>query len=119
MLQPLVPARPAYQEGTPYSEVFGDVYHSAAGGLAQANHVFLSGNQLPERWAGRETFVVLETGFGLGINFLAPRSATLPEAAFRFGRKTSVLAFRFERSIKKLSRIRDRSGRAGSVLADA
>src|SRR5712671_2942385 len=70
MLQPLVPARPAYQEGTPYSEAFGDVYHSAAGGPAQANHVFLKGNQLPERWAGREHFVILETGFGLGINFL-------------------------------------------------
>jgi tRNA 5-methylaminomethyl-2-thiouridine biosynthesis bifunctional protein len=70
MPQPLVPARPAYQEGTPYSEAFGDVYHSAAGGPAQANHVFLKGNQLPERWAGREHFVILETGFGLGINFL-------------------------------------------------
>jgi tRNA 5-methylaminomethyl-2-thiouridine biosynthesis bifunctional protein len=70
MAQPLVPARPAYQEGTPYSETFGDVYHSAAGGLAQANHVFLKGNRLPERWAGRERFVILETGFGLGINFL-------------------------------------------------
>ncbi len=70
MPQPLVPARPAYQEGTPYSEAFGDVYHSAAGGLAQAHHVFLKGNHLPERWAGRERFVILETGFGLGINFL-------------------------------------------------
>src|SRR5258708_35052930 len=70
MPQPLVPARPAFHEGTPYSEAFGDVYHSAAGGLAQADHVFLKGNQLPERWSGRETFVILETGFGLGINFL-------------------------------------------------
>jgi len=71
MPQPLVPALPAYQEGTPYSEAFGDVYHSAAGGLAQAEHVFLKGNQLPDRWRGRENFVILETGFGFGINFLA------------------------------------------------
>ena len=70
MPQPLVPARAAFQEGTPYSEAFGDVYHSADGGLAQADHVFLKGNQLPNRWRGRETFVILETGFGLGINFL-------------------------------------------------
>ena len=70
MPQPLVPARAAFREGTPYSEVFGDVYHSADGGLAQADHVFLKGNQLPNRWRGRETFVILETGFGLGINFL-------------------------------------------------
>src|SRR4051812_8010132 len=66
----LVPARLAFREGTPYSEAFGDVYHSAEGGLEQARHVFLSGNGLPERWAGRERFVILETGFGFGLNFL-------------------------------------------------
>jgi tRNA 5-methylaminomethyl-2-thiouridine biosynthesis bifunctional protein len=71
MPQPLVPARLAFQEGIPYSEAFGDVYHSAAGGLAQSRHVFLAGNGLPGRWAGRERFVILETGFGLGLNFLA------------------------------------------------
>jgi len=39
--------------------------------LAQARHVFVAGNELPGRWQGRERFVVLETGFGLGNNFLA------------------------------------------------
>jgi tRNA 5-methylaminomethyl-2-thiouridine biosynthesis bifunctional protein len=39
--------------------------------LTQAHAVFLSGNGLPARWAGRDRFVVLETGFGLGYNFLA------------------------------------------------
>lgn len=68
---PLEPARLAYREGIPYSEAFGDVYHSADGGPAQARFVFLNGNQLPERWAGRERFTILETGFGLGLNFLA------------------------------------------------
>ena len=62
-------------DGTPYSEAFGDVYHSADGGLGQARHVFLAGNGLPERWHGRERFVVLETGFGLGLNFLATWAA--------------------------------------------
>src|SRR5437870_5463179 len=71
LLNPLVPARAAFHDGTPYSEAFGDVYHSAAGGPAQARHVFLGGNGLPGRWAGRERFVILETGFGLGNNFLA------------------------------------------------
>jgi tRNA 5-methylaminomethyl-2-thiouridine biosynthesis bifunctional protein len=66
----LVPARLAFQEGIPYSEAFGDVYHSAGGGPAQSRHVFLAGNGLPGRWAGRERFVILETGFGLGLNFL-------------------------------------------------
>lgn len=73
---PLVPARLAFAaDGTPYSEAYGDVYHSAAGGLEQARRVFLAGNRLPERWAGRGRFVILETGFGLGLNFLATWSA--------------------------------------------
>lgn len=55
----------------PAAPAFGDVYHSRAGALAQARHVFLGGNGLPSRWQGRERFVVLETGFGLGNNFLA------------------------------------------------
>ncbi|MBV8037536.1 FAD-dependent 5-carboxymethylaminomethyl-2-thiouridine(34) oxidoreductase MnmC [Roseateles sp.] len=55
----------------PASPAFGDVYHSRAGGLAQARHVFIAGNGLPARWQGRARFVVLETGFGLGSNFLA------------------------------------------------
>jgi tRNA 5-methylaminomethyl-2-thiouridine biosynthesis bifunctional protein len=58
-------------DGTPFSTEFGDIYHSAQGGLAQARHVFLGGNALPQRWAGRDRFVVVETGFGLGLNFLA------------------------------------------------
>lgn len=58
-------------DGTPVSPVYGDVYHSAAGGHAQARHVFMAGNGLPTRWQGKERFVILETGFGLGINFLA------------------------------------------------
>src|SRR3954466_12165292 len=81
MPQPLVPARLAFREAIPYSEAFGDVYHSAAGGLAQSRHVFLGGNGLPERWAGRDRFVVLETGFGLGLNFLATWQAWRHDAA--------------------------------------
>ena len=57
--------------GTPFSGEFDDIYHSTQGGLAQARHVFLGGNGLPQRWAQRDRFVILETGFGLGVNFLA------------------------------------------------
>lgn len=71
-LQPLIPAPLEFAgDGTPRSAAYGDVYHSSEGALAQAQHVFLAGNGLPGRWAGRERFVVLETGFGLGLNFLA------------------------------------------------
>ena len=72
MPSPLVPAKPAFAaDGTPYSESYGDVYHSAEGGPAQARHVFLQGNGLPGRWRGRRVFTILETGFGLGLSFLA------------------------------------------------
>jgi len=57
-------------DGTPYSPAYGDVYHAAGGATAQARHVFLAGNGLPARWQGRARFTILETGFGLGLNFL-------------------------------------------------
>ncbi len=67
--------------GTPWSEAFNDVYHSADGGLAQARHVFLGGNELPRRWQGRDAFVILETGFGIGLNFLAAWEALRADPA--------------------------------------
>jgi tRNA 5-methylaminomethyl-2-thiouridine biosynthesis bifunctional protein len=71
-MPPIVPARLAYAtDGTPYSADYDDVYHSAAGALEQARHVFIGGNDLPARWHNRERFVILETGFGIGLNFLA------------------------------------------------
>lgn len=69
---PIVPATIAFEAGEPpRAPAFDDVYHPAGGALAQARHVFLQGNGLPARWAGRRRFVILETGFGLGNNFLA------------------------------------------------
>lgn len=59
----------------PYAPDYDDVYHPVGGSWAQARHVFLSGNGLPTRWQQRERFVVLETGFGLGNNFLATWAA--------------------------------------------
>ncbi len=42
---------------------------------AQAQQIFLAGNGLPQRWAGRPRFTVLDTGFGLGHGFLATWAA--------------------------------------------
>lgn len=80
-MAPLVPARLAFDAaGVPYSQDYGDVYHSAGGGPEQARHVFLSGNGLPERWRGRDAFTIVETGFGLGVNFLVTVRAFLADA---------------------------------------
>jgi tRNA 5-methylaminomethyl-2-thiouridine biosynthesis bifunctional protein len=81
MTEALVPATLRFHEGTPYSEAFGDVYHNAGGGIEKKRHVFLAGNDLPSRWAGRERFTILETGFGLGLNFLVTMQAWRRDAA--------------------------------------
>jgi tRNA 5-methylaminomethyl-2-thiouridine biosynthesis bifunctional protein len=71
MTDPLIPAVLAFRDkGTPFSPLYDDIYQSAVGGLEQAHYVFLRGNALPDRWQGRRIFTVLETGFGIGINFL-------------------------------------------------
>lgn len=72
MPRAIEPAEPILSpEGIPFSPRYGDVYHSTRGGLAQARHVFLGGNGLPARWDGQRQFVIVETGFGQGLNFLA------------------------------------------------
>ena len=58
-------------DGTPRSPRFDDVYRPSTGGLEQARHVFLHGCGLPGAWAGQPQWRILETGFGLGLNFLA------------------------------------------------
>src|SRR6185436_10644778 len=76
MSEPLQPARIDFTDAAaPRAIDYGDVYHPRAGAFAQARHVFLAGNGLPRRWAGRAHFVILETGFGLGHNFLATWAA--------------------------------------------
>ena len=78
----LTPARLSFRDdGTPWSETYQDIYHSSCGGLEQARKVFLAGNDLPDRWQDRETFTIVETGFGLGLNFLATWAAWRADAA--------------------------------------
>ena len=56
--------------GSPYNPRFGDRYRSEFGGLTQAREVFLHGCGLPAAWSGQPQWTILETGFGLGLNFL-------------------------------------------------
>lgn len=62
-------------DGTPYNTRFGDRYHSELGGLDQARQVFLGGCGLPAAWADAAQWRILETGFGLGLNFLVTWAA--------------------------------------------
>lgn len=60
--------------GVPVSVHFDDVYFSVENGLAESRYVFLQHNGLPQRWnsvAEHYDFLIAETGFGTGLNFLA------------------------------------------------
>ncbi len=50
---------------------YGDVYASRSGAWGQASAVFIDGCALRERWRQPGCVRLLETGFGLGVNFLA------------------------------------------------
>lgn len=70
-------------DGTPHSRHFSDTYRSVLPisqtstqdlGLDQSREVFLKGSGLLETdpdWTGKEHWSILETGFGLGLNFLS------------------------------------------------
>ncbi|OEF09298.1 bifunctional tRNA (5-methylaminomethyl-2-thiouridine)(34)-methyltransferase MnmD/FAD-dependent 5-carboxymethylaminomethyl-2-thiouridine(34) oxidoreductase MnmC [Vibrio genomosp. F10] len=61
------------ETGTPVSDQFDDVYFSNANGLEESRYVFLDQNNLDVRWKNlnQRRFVIAETGFGTGLNFLA------------------------------------------------
>lgn len=68
------PADLVWRDGVPESVRFGDVYFSRDNGLEETRHVFLRHNHLAERFASVPaggSFVIAESGFGTGLNFLA------------------------------------------------
>lgn len=70
------------EAGTPVSSDFGDVYFSNDNGLSETRYVFLQQNGLPARFShhNSDSFVIGETGFGTGLNFLATMKAFLEQA---------------------------------------
>jgi len=60
---------PDDQQGAPRSVFFDDIYFSGDG-AAETTHVFLNGNDLPERFHAAQQFTIGELGFGTGLNFL-------------------------------------------------
>ena len=59
------------EQGHLYAPEFGDTYASRAGAWGQADQVFIGGTGLAQHWHTKKYVRVLETGFGLGVNFLA------------------------------------------------
>ncbi|XXK31550.1 tRNA (5-methylaminomethyl-2-thiouridine)(34)-methyltransferase MnmD [Rhodobacteraceae bacterium nBUS_24] len=53
----------------PVSTQFDDPYYSLENGLQETQHVFLAGNDLPQRFC--DGFHIAELGFGTGLNLLA------------------------------------------------
>ncbi len=102
MTQRRLPPHPALDwsaEGTPQASAFGDVYFSKAGGLAEAEAVFLGGCDLPDAWKCKDRFALCELGFGTGLNVLAAWSAwkktRLPHAQLHI---SSIEAFPLARA---------------------
>jgi tRNA 5-methylaminomethyl-2-thiouridine biosynthesis bifunctional protein len=82
---------------------FDDIYFSTEDGLAESRHVFLEGVGGPDIWQGVDHFVIGETGFGTGLNFLTTWQAWR-ETASNNQRLTFVSVEAFPLSIEQLTR---------------
>ena len=59
------------KDGSPYSSQFEDIYFDTEQGTSQSECVFINGNNIRSRLATcPKKFVIAETGFGTGLNFL-------------------------------------------------
>ncbi len=56
------------QDRVPVSDQFDDPYFSLQNGLEETRHVFMAGNDLPQRFT--PGFHIAELGFGTGLNML-------------------------------------------------
>ncbi len=62
-----------WRDGVPIAVAFDDPYYSLDNGVAETQHVFLAGNDLPARFGG--DFHIAELGFGTGLSFLVTWAA--------------------------------------------
>lgn len=58
--------------GEPTSVEFNDIYFNTADGLDETTYVFIEQNEVHQRWLQTKSasYVIAETGFGSGLNFL-------------------------------------------------
>lgn len=75
----------------PVSTRFDDPYFSLENGVAETEHVFLAGNDLPERFG--DGFHIAELGFGTGLNLLLAWDLWVRSGALGVLRFTSFEAF--------------------------
>jgi len=61
------------EDGEPYSDQFQQRYFSRHDALAHSRYIFIEKNDLNQRWLDCQSasYVLAETGFGSGLNFLA------------------------------------------------
>lgn len=57
-----------WRDGQPYNLIFDDIYYSRHDGLQESDYIFLQHNQLPKRWLEQDSFCIVETGLGTGLN---------------------------------------------------
>lgn len=103
----------------PYSEEFGDFYYSRADGRAECRHVFLGGNDLPQRFAGKQPFVIGELGFGTGLNFIETWTAwekSAPEGARLEFHSFELRPLLREDMLRALSAWPDLSGKVSQLV---
>lgn len=64
----------------PFSDLYQDVYFSAAGGFAEKHYVFVDGTSLLDHMSKKHDTTVFEAGFGSGLSFLAALKTCLLKA---------------------------------------
>ena len=63
-------AKVTWRGATPAAADFNDIYFAHEQGPAETKYIFLCHSDLPQRWLNNRNFVISETGFGTGLNFL-------------------------------------------------
>ncbi|MDO5091314.1 MAG: tRNA (5-methylaminomethyl-2-thiouridine)(34)-methyltransferase MnmD [Cardiobacteriaceae bacterium] len=93
------------RDGQPFAAAFADIYYNPANGIAESEHTFLAGNDLPARFAalGSGHFTIGETGFGTGLNFFLTAQHFLEHAPD--ARLTYISAEKYPIAPESLARI--------------
>lgn len=107
---PILPSKPERPEITwrgsvPASDAFDDVYYSSEDGESESKYIFLEGAHILENAASKENFVIGETGFGTGLNFLTTWQAW--RKANTGGRLTFISAEAFPMRAEEIKKALD------------